>query len=149
MKNILLILTLGLLWGCHHEKRECGHCFTPPEAFLFEIVDTTTGENLFANGTFSSTQIEVTNTENSSPVEYSFIGENNANIIFINAIGWHTEKVNLSVKIAEITVFFLYVDAERLFGDCCSYTIYNEITIKNAPYELDTKTGIYKIVYKP
>ncbi|HCQ13230.1 MAG TPA: hypothetical protein DIU01_08165 [Flavobacterium sp.] len=32
----------------------CGECFTPPQNFMFEIVDKESGANLFANGTYMS-----------------------------------------------------------------------------------------------
>jgi hypothetical protein len=38
------------------------------------------------------------------------------------------------------------VDAERKTEDCCAHTEYNEITVRESEFELNTQTGIYKIL---
>ena len=43
-------------------------------------------------------------------------------------------------------IFDFYVDAERKSENCCSFTQYNEISITASEFELDTQTGIYKIL---
>ena len=77
------------------------------------------------------------------PVEFTFIKENNINLIEINTVGWQTELVNYRVNIDSNTIFDLDDDAERLSENCCSYTRYNEIEISNAEFRLTTETGIY------
>jgi len=142
--NLILILFTIILQSCNND--DCGECFTPPESFRFEIVDKTSGENLFTNGTYEPEQIQITNTLNNSPEEFTFITENNINLIQINSIGWETEIVNLKFDISDNHIFDLYVNAERKMGDCCSYTEYSEIAIGESEFELDTQTGIYKIL---
>jgi len=143
--NLILILFTIIFQGCNND--DCGDCFTPPQGFSFEIVDKTSGENLFTNGTFESENIEITdNLNNNEAIEFSFISENDINLIQIGSIGWETEIVNLKINISDNYIFDFYVDAERKMGDCCSYTEYNEITIADSEFELDTQTGIYKIL---
>jgi len=120
--------------------------FTPPEPFKFELVDKTTKENLFTNEILRSNQIEVINSIDNSIVEFTFIDENDINIIQINSIGWQTETVNVLIKISTEPILTLYVDAERVNENCCSLTRYNEIGIENAEFELDSGTGVYKIL---
>lgn len=57
----------------------------------FEIVDKATGENLFNNGTYNSSDIKIVNLADDSIVEHNFIDENNFDLIQINKIGWQTE----------------------------------------------------------
>ena len=141
--NLILILFTIIFQSCNNN--DCGECFTPPQSFSFEIVDKTSGENLFTNGTYES-KIEITdNLNNKEPIEFSFISGNDINLIQIGSIGWETEIVNLKIDISDNHTFNLYIDAERKTGDCCSYTEYNEITIADSEFELDTQTGIYKI----
>ncbi len=125
---------------------ECGACFTPPAPFIFEIVNKATGENLFNNGTYNSSDIKIVNLADDSIVEHNFIDENNFDLIQINKIGWQTEIINYSLKIGVENIFNLYVDAKRLNENCCSFTRYNEIRIENSEYEFNTNTGIYKIL---
>ncbi len=145
MKKYILVLITVFLISCNKTK-DCGECFTPPQSFLFKIVDKTSGENLFTNGTYESSQIEIKNIVDNSNFEFTFIDEDNYNVIQITSIGWQTEVVNISVKIGNDDIFNLYVDAERLSEDCCSFTRYHEIRIDNSEFELDSETGIYKII---
>lgn len=140
-----MLLIALLLVGCKDD--DCGNmdCFTPPTTFVFELVDKTTGENLFTNGTLDSEDISIINTlDIDEVVEFGFIGENNYNLITINSIGWTTEQVNMEVSVGDETFFSLYVDAERK-SECCSYTEYNEVLITGADYSYNQTTGIYTI----
>jgi len=146
MKKISLgffMLAFFLMTACSDEV--CDACFTPPNYFIFEIVDADTGENLFTNGSFKPEDIEVLDASD-HPVDYRFIEENNINLIEIHTIGWKTETVNYRINIAKENIFDLYVVAERLSEDCCSFTKYHEIEISNAEFNLSTETGIYTIL---
>ena len=143
--NLILILFIIIFQSCNND--DCGECFTPPQSFSFEIVDKINGENVFANGTYESGNIEITDSlNNNEDVEFTFISENNINLIQISSIGWKTETVNLKIDISDNHIFDFYVDAERKTGDCCRYTEYNETKIGASEFELDTQSGIYKIL---
>lgn len=141
--KLLFLITVLFFQSC---QQECGDCFTPPANFAFELIDKESGENLFTNGTYNSADLEIINLADSTAVEYSFIDENNVNIIFINNIGWKTEIVNYSFNVSTKHIFDFYVDAERLDGKCCSYTAYNAIEIKDAEYAFESGRGIYQIL---
>jgi hypothetical protein len=143
IKTSILFLFFGL-YACEDKGGQI-NCFTPPEGFTFEIVDKTTGENLFTNGTYKSDQIVVTDLATNLKVPFTFISENGINIFRIQTIGWKTEKVNYSITIQDKNIFELYVDASRSDDDDCSHTVYKQILIKNAEYELNKEKGIYII----
>jgi len=128
--------------GCKDD--DCGACFTPPMPFAFEIVDKQTGENLFTNGKYNSNQIKMLDSEDRQ-IAYTFINENNVNLIQVNSIGWKTEIINYTLSIGTEDLFTLHVNAERLSENCCSYTRYNEVLIEYSDYEYIANTGIYKI----
>ncbi len=67
-------------------------------------------------------------------------------MIQIGSIGWTTEIVNLNISISNTHLFNFYVEAERKTGDCCSYTEYNEVRNEANEFELDSESGIYKIL---
>ena len=141
---LLLVLSLGLQ-GCTSDCENS--CFTPPQSFQFELVDRSSDENLFTNDTFDPQEISITDELNSnSSVEFTFISENELNLIQISSIGWKSEMVDLRIEVSSEYIFNFYVDAERKSGDCCEFTEYNDITIKNSDFDLDTETGIYKIL---
>ncbi|MDW5287409.1 hypothetical protein [Formosa sp. PL04] len=140
---ILICITLALQ-SCDDN---CGDCFTPPTSFIFELLDETSGENVFTNGTYNPENITITNTlDEDSKVEFTFIEEDNLNLINIYSVGWKTEIVNLEIKIENQIIFNLYVAAERKSENCCSFTTFNEITIENANHTLDNKSGVYTIL---
>lgn len=149
MKQIIIVFIAFLVLTVSHscKKEECGDCFTPPGPFMFEIVDKISGENLFSNGTFDPTDIKVTDTDNNVYIPFNFMDEDSINIIGINSIGWQTEKVNLRLEIADQPIFSMYIDAERLFENCCSFTRYNEIVMRDTEFELDPTSDIYTIFY--
>ena len=146
MKKVYLFLILfaSLLQSCDND--DCGACFTPPQGFVFELVDAETGGNLFTSGIYNPEDISVVNAVDDTERAFQFISENQLNVIQIQEVGWETEIVNLEIKIGEDTVFNLYVNAERTTDDCCSFTKYNEIEIRNTDFELDSQTGVYKIL---
>jgi hypothetical protein len=152
MKHLFRILLLTLVFinqGCDIEQgkeNDCGGAADSfPTPFFFEIIDKVTGENLFTNGTYEPDQIEIKNIVNNRDIEFTFIDEDDFNLIMIHSIGLKTETVNAEVIIGNDTIFSLYVDAERVYEACFSYTKYNEIRIDNAEFELDGEAGLYTI----
>lgn len=112
---------------------------------MFEIIDKSSGENLFTNGTFKSDEIIVTDTKTNTKVPFRFISENDINLLTFNGIGWEKETLNYIIKIQEKAVFEIYVDADRKSSDGCTFTVINEFAIKNSDYELLKEKGIYII----
>lgn len=142
--SLLLALIVCLVESCKED--DCGACFTPPQRFEFIVVDKTSGENLFSNGTFNPEDIVITDVlDDNEPVQFTFVSENDINLIQIFDIGWETEIVDLKIDIADQHIFNLKVDAERKTGDCCSYTEYNEVAVSGADFDLDNQTGLYTI----
>ena len=137
-------MTIFTITACSYDE-ECGACFTPPNYFAFSLEDKNTGENLFTNGRFNPDDIEILDVADRR-VEFNFIDENDINLIEIYTIGWQTEIVNYRINIASENIFNLYVDAERLSEDCCSFTRYNKFEIDNAEYSQNPETGIYSIL---
>ena len=146
-KTLKLVALIALLFiqACDNNDCEDLLCFTPPIGFAFELVDKDSGENLFTNGTYNPDNIEVLNVLDNSKREFSFISENEVNIIRIGSIGWETEIADVVLKVGDTIILNLYVDSERVSENCCNFSKYNEIRIDNAEYELDQQSGIYTI----
>ena len=141
------IILIVITFSCETDNEsECDkYCFTPPPSLRFELVDKLTNENLFSNETFDPYQIGIINLDNNKSVDYRFLDYENRNLISINSFGWQTEIINYSIRIDNDEIFTLYVDAERLIEDCCSFTKYNEISIENSEFGIDTINFVYKI----
>jgi hypothetical protein len=147
MKRVFLFFVLLFIVACDHDDCKDIDCFTPPNAFNFEILDKTTGENLYSNGSLKANQLKVYNAITKTPLEYTFIDENNLNIITLYSVGWQTEKITVTFELKEGLFFNFYVDAERKNENCCSFTVYNETKVENAPFEYDASKNLYSIFF--
>lgn len=149
MKKFLILLLFSVIvFSACSDKCKGYACFSPPMPFRFELVDKTSGEDLFDNGTFDPQAIAISNSLNGDiAVDFSFIRRNGMNLIAVGSIGWETETVDLKVKIGEQAIFSFYVDAIRKSEDCCNFTEYTEIRLEGREYEFISNIGVYKILY--
>lgn len=92
-------------------------------------------------------QLKVFNAVTKAPLDYQFITENNLNIIVLNSVGWKTEKTSVTFELKKGMSFNFYVDAERKYEDCCSFTVFNETKVENVPHEFETSKNLYSIFF--
>ena len=148
MKKFLFLFLIisTTLQNCTYN--ECGKlCFTPPNPIQFEFVDTSTGENLFTTKNFNKNDIKIINlVDNSSMIPFTFIDENNYNILSIASIGWETEIIKLSLQVENKEILILTVNAKRLNENCCSFTRFDEIKIENTNFTFNNQKGVYTIL---
>ncbi len=143
---ILLFFAAFILNSCNVDKCDV-LCVSGPLSLSFELLDKATGENLFTNGTFDSTDIEVLDLDNNnSNVEFTFNAENNINIINLGPFGWGTNIANYLLKVGERDIFSIYVDAENIEGECCSRVVLNKLTLEGADYSQNTENGVYEVL---
>lgn len=146
LQNIIELAFLLLLAAC---SRDCEECFTPPTPFVFEIVDATTGENLFSNGTYAPEQIKIILEGSAGNAGYSFLSENDINLLQINGIGWKTETVSLWITASTDTLFSLKVSARRETVECCSFTQFTDVQIGWSDFAYNPESGIYLVSVVP
>ncbi len=145
LKVLIIVFTLFFLQSC--SDIGCNeNCFTPPNTFVFELVDSETGENLFTNGTLSRAGILVNHSESGASEDFTFYDQEDLNLLVLHTIGWETEIIELDVTVGTTDVFSIYVDSERVSDDCCAFTEFNEIRIESANYEYLPNSNIYKIL---
>ncbi len=143
---ILLFFAAFALNSCSVDKCDVD-CNSGPLGLNFELLDKTTGENLFTNGTFDPTDIEVLDLDNNnSSVQFTFNSENDINIINLGPFGWGTNIANYLLKVGDRNIFTLHVDAEEKTEDCCSFVQVNKLEIIHADFELNPETGVYEIL---
>ncbi|WP_157417977.1 hypothetical protein [Aequorivita capsosiphonis] len=143
---VLFFIAACALNSCSVDKCDVD-CNSGPLSLNFQLLDKTIGENLFTNGTFDPTDIQVLDLDSeNSNVQFIFNTENDRNIISLGPFGWGNNNVNYILKIEERAVFTLKLDAEQKTEDCCSFVAVNNLEIKNTDYELNSETGIYEIL---
>ena len=144
---IYLLFILSFLITCDGDDCKGYDCFTPPNYFNFEILDKASGKNLYTNGSLRADQLKVFNDVTKAPLDFQFITENNLNIIVLNSVGWQTEKTTVTFELKEGMSFNFYVDAERKYEDCCSFTVFNETKVENTSHEFETSKNLYSIFF--
>ena len=130
--------------SCKNNDCEDISCFTPPPNFSLELVDNSTGENLFTTGLLNSNSIEILD-ENSKEIAFDFIAENDLNIIQLSEIGWNLGLHNYKVIVTPNVEFTLTLEMEEKHENCCTFFEIRQFNISNYAYEQSNTTGIYKI----
>lgn len=143
MKKIALLFLLFVVVSCKKDKCEDILCFTPPQPFLFELVDKTTGDNLFSIGELESSNIKVLN-EESEPINFTFISENEYNIIDLSEIGWNMGINYYTISVDDIE-FSITLEIEEKHENCCTFFELKQFEISNYQFEQSNTTGIYTI----
>ena len=144
-KYLLLSLVIYTVFSCKKIK-ECDgiDCFSPPPNFDFELVDKTTGENLFTNGTLKSEDIQVVNESNEN-VSFQFISENDYNILSLNEVGWNLDPHTYTISVGASVEFYLELDMEEKHENCCTFFKTETLQISGYTYEQSNTTDIYSI----
>lgn len=140
-----LLIALFTLNSCNVDKCDV-NCNSGPLSLSFELLDKTTNENLFTNGTFNPADITVLDLNNNNKVQLNFNSENDINIISLGPFGWGTNIVNYKLKVAEFEIFTLILDAEEMNEDCCSFVQVNNLEVKNTDFKQNGETGVYEIL---
>jgi len=145
MKKISLALILLIsIFSCENKNCEDIACFTPPPNFILELVDKTSGENLFTNETLNSNDIKIVD-EGGKNVTYYFITTENLNLINLNEIGWNLGFNTYTISVGNNVTFNLELDMEEKHENCCTFFQVNLFNITNYNYEKLNTSDVYKI----
>lgn len=144
MKKHIFLFVFIIIMSC--KKNECEDilCFTPPPNFALELVDKITCENLFTNEVLNSNNIEITN-ENSKKIAFTFISENDLNIIQLSEIGWILGLHTYNITVASDVQFNIELNMEEKHENCCAFFNILLFDISNYEFEQSNITGIYTI----
>lgn len=140
IKSILVIILAVIFYSC---DKPCQDASTGPPNFRIEIIDAVTNENVFTNGTFTQNQLQVT-PSNSTSFNYSFISENNLNILVISP-AWEEGTFTTTIKLgADITIPII-TKVKKVSDDCNTNYVIETVTINNYENHFDQENYIYKI----
>ena len=143
-KHLLIFIAILALMSC--DTRDCDDmtCFTPPPVFLFKIVDKASGENLYTNGTLNSDDIKVTD-ENGKQLQYTFITENNVNLLQANEFGWDSNISTYHIYPDNDIKIDIALQSKMKNENCCSFYEISEFSVVNYNYSIENSTGIITV----
>lgn len=144
MKKAILFFVLISLSACKINECEDIDCFTPPPSFIFELVDKTTGENLFTTGVLDSSTIEVLD-EDSNKTTFSFITEDGINLLQLTEIGWNLGLHTYTVSVGTDVEFSITLEMEEKHENCCTFFNTLQFNVSTYEFEQSTTSGIYTI----
>jgi len=146
MKKLLKISAILVLFfaaGCDSAETNCS---TGPFGLTFEFVDKDSGANLFNNGTFTpQTPVTVTDLNQNKIIQTTYLKSNNSDRALL-VLAFEAGTFNYAVNIGDKPVFELLVVTESVKGSQCSSIVKKAFEVKNAEYEEEKTTGIYKIL---
>ena len=85
----------------------------------------------------------------SGPLSLNFelLDEATGENLFTNGtFGWGTNIVNYTLKIGDVEIFQLILNAEQKTEDCCTFVRVNTLEIKNTEFEQNSETGVYEVL---
>lgn len=140
-KVFKIFFILALLSGCSTTDEE-RLCFTGPVKFTFEIVDESTGENLFAEGLYEENQVRIKNNEGET-LEFDF--ETERSVIEV-VLGWKSKSDAYTVTIGEEIEFSIVFTLEELSSGGCTSIKLKELEVVGATIETSETSNINTIV---
>lgn len=143
MKQLSSLVFLFLLIGCNSEA-DITDNLTAPQTFAFQILDKTTGENVFTSKKYDPQKIIVKNLDSHDVVKHQFISDNDLDIIVLENVGRDSENINYSINIDDKSLFELHVDAILVKKDLDFE--YQNVEITNVVFKRDQTSGVYNIL---
>ena len=144
MGKYMLLIVFFTILGCKINDCDDIACFTPPPDFTFELIDKTTGENLFTNETLKSENIQVLN-EKGEKISFQFISEKELNVFSLNEIGWDLDPHLYTITVDTSVEFTLELDMEEKSENCCTFFKTETFQISGYTYEQSDSSDIYSI----
>lgn len=133
MKIILKFSFIALLFiACDKDCDEVAE--TGPVSFMFEVVKAHTYENVFTLNLYTKNQLHITD-QNGEVVDFSFINENNANIVHV-ILGWKTKTDVYTVKLGQNIEFQILFSLREIKSDCHTNTALESLEIQGARFEM-------------
>ncbi|MGY5848771.1 hypothetical protein ACW6QP_15290 [Salegentibacter sp. HM20] len=120
-------------------------CATGPAGLAFEVVNETTGENLFEDESFEENQLQIRNNDGEN-VDFEIIPERNVVSVLL---GWESKSDIYTVSIREEIEFDIAFTLEKSSSEGCTSTRLTELDILGGTYEISDTTGVVSIFVNP
>lgn len=147
LSKYFLLLSVLFLQSCGTDDDANTDCATTlcydKSVLYFQILDSESGQPVFDN-IAASNGIEVLRTDGDFEANFEMVTVDSRKLLAITSPG----NADFSIQYAGEEIFTLSVIAETTTVDCCPNTVFNEVTIAGASFELEEENNIY-IIKKP
>ena len=142
MKRLFLFLVvLGFLSSC--DKCKDMDCFTPPQEFIFQFVDSL-GNDLYTQGKLDTNNIDARD-EDHHKIDYQLHKNNNSYYFIFGGIGWNTGSHSYIIDLDSNVTFNLSLDMEERHENCCTFYHRNSFDIQPYSWQESSTTGIFTV----
>ncbi len=144
-KILLFTFLLVSTFSCQKfDKCEGIVCFTPPRGFYVEVVDSVLGENLYTTDNLEVSSITLKN-ENNENVEFTFISEDEINLIDISTIGWETGVHTYYLKLSSDVEIVIDIEMQEKNKDCCTFFEVEKFEIRDYDYKISQYSEVIEV----
>lgn len=143
MKKLILILFIGLAFSSC-DKCSNIDCFTPPQVFTFQFLDSASGQDLYITGGLD-TNAFVIRDEANHKVEFKKLTENNSFLFTVFSIGWNTGLHSYTFTLDSTKTMVLSLNMEEMHENCCTFYRRNSMKIEPYLWDESTSTGIIQV----
>ncbi|AFM06005.1 hypothetical protein Fleli_3691 [Bernardetia litoralis DSM 6794] len=133
------------------DKCEDIDCFSPPEAFCFQLIDKETNQNLLQNGTYSFSDIQIKSISEEKfhtlQIDSVEIEEQKQVVLIDNEIGWETENKDYILILNDSLEFNFIYQTKKKSEDCCAFYETEEVSFSELKVEIPTPNNgfFYKL----
>lgn len=116
-----LLLTALAFTSCD-KTNKCQNidCFTPPQQFIFDIVDGETETNVFLTGDFDRADVAAAD-ENGDWENLQFLDYGDTNLLVLPEMGWNTGKHQYTISLDAETEINIVLEMQEAYENCCTF----------------------------
>jgi len=143
MKKIVLgLIVLAAITSCNKCKNY--DCFTPPQEFIFQFVDSVSGADLYSSGLLDTTLFDARDEENHK-VLYQLQKVDSSVFFVFYSIGWNTGLHSYSLNLDSSKTVILNLNMEQRYDNCCTFYHRNHFSLKPYSWSESSSTGIFTV----
>lgn len=143
MKKILHLSLIILAFSSCNKCKDMD-CFTPPQTFSFQFVDSTTGVDLFMTGVLDTNIFDARDADHHK-IDYQKHSSNNSLSLIFYTIGWNTGTHDYTFTLDSSRTMKLTLNMEEMHENCCTFFRRNSMKIEPYSWSENSSTGIIKI----
>ena len=142
MKKLLVLSLIILAFSSCNKCKEID-CFTPPQQFIFQFVDSL-GNDIYTQGKLDTNNIDARD-EDHHKIDYQLHKNDNSYYFIFGGIGWNTGTHNYMIDLDSNISISLSLDMEEMNENCCTFYHRNSFSLEPYSWQESSTTGIFTV----